>query len=439
MFYRAQSKDTGNMWDTWLFLHEGVYYLYILCAAHGNWDNISLATSTDGVFWTEVGPVLAKQDKTTWMGTGSTWTSPNFDTDGKFQMNFSEWIGPRQTIFFAESADLVNWTRLGDELEFVQDERWYNPKGRWDCIWTLPKPDGSGLYGYWTGTPAENPCGRFGFGQTADGVTWEALEPPVVTGGLEVEGEVGAIEKIGEKVYMMYGIYGSMITLIADQPEGPFHPAEKNRTLLAGHTYFSRFFNTGEELLANHHSILRDDGGVFFGLIKRVDVDGEGTMRLAWWSGNDLLKRQAIDVPVPAAGDGDAAAMLDASFDVQGGAVLEGDIALPADGDTRRGLYIDTTKGGAAALIKPDGSCELGTINADGGEFMSEMTTDREMAFGDRVRFRLVLKGAAMELYLGEMLIECFSLPAAATGRIGLFFGGDADAIGNLAAWHVSG
>ena len=435
MFYKAQSKDTGNMWDTWLFLHEGTYYLYILCAAHGNWDNISLATSTDGVFWTEVGPVLAKQEKTTWMGTGSTWKSPTFTTDGKFQMNFSEWIGPRQTIFFAESTDLVNWTRLGDELEFVQDERWYHPQGRWDCIWTLDKPDGSGLYGYWTGTPAENPCGRFGFGQTADGVTWEALEPPVVTGGLDVEGEVGAIEKIGEIYYMMYGIYGSMITLIADQPEGPFRPAEKNRTLLAGHTYFSRFFNTGTELLANHHSILRDDGGVFFGLIKRVDLDIEGTLRLAWWSGNDLLKHEAIDVAVPAANT-NGAAMLETVFDADRGIILEGDITLPTGDASRCGLYIETAAAGAGVLVKAGGSCDLGTINADGDEFVSEMTTDREMAFGERVRFRLVLKGAAIEFYLGEMLIECFSLPGIATGRIGLFCGA---AIDNLAAWNVRG
>ena len=47
------------------------------------------------------------------MGTGSTWRSPDFAQDGKFYLNFSEWRGPRQTIFFAESQDLLSWTRLG--------------------------------------------------------------------------------------------------------------------------------------------------------------------------------------------------------------------------------------------------------------------------------------------------------------------------------------
>lgn len=78
-------------------------------------------------------------------------------------MNFSEWKGLRQTIFFAASDDLVHWDRLGSEYEFVPDERWYEDRGRWDCIWTIPRPDG-GLYGYWTaspkpetGEPAEEP------------------------------------------------------------------------------------------------------------------------------------------------------------------------------------------------------------------------------------------------------------------------------------------
>ena len=51
--------------------------------------------------------------------------------------------GPRQTIFFAESDYLVHWRKRGDETQFVQDERWYAPEGRWDCIWTMPRP---GLY-----------------------------------------------------------------------------------------------------------------------------------------------------------------------------------------------------------------------------------------------------------------------------------------------------
>ena len=93
------------------------------------------------------------------MGTGSTWKSPDFETDGKFLMNFSEHKGLRQTIFFAESTDLVHWTRLPNQYEFKQDTRWYQPDGRWDCIWRIPRP-GAGLYGYWTATLTRKPEGN---------------------------------------------------------------------------------------------------------------------------------------------------------------------------------------------------------------------------------------------------------------------------------------
>ncbi|MCK4601284.1 MAG: hypothetical protein KAU28_02380, partial [Phycisphaerae bacterium] len=73
---------------------------------------------------------------------------------------------------------------------------------------------------------------------------------------------------------MMFGA-GGMYTLVADRPQGPFHLAETNAVLLNGHTYFSRFFPVGDDMLANHHSIARD-GGVSFGLLKRAVVDNEG-------------------------------------------------------------------------------------------------------------------------------------------------------------------
>jgi hypothetical protein len=250
------------MWDTWLTFHDGTYYLYYLANAGQNWNNISLAVSTDGVHWKERGPILTKREKVTWMGTGSTWKSPNVARDGKWFMNYSEWTGPRQTIFFAESTNLVDWTPLGDEFEFVQDERWYKPDGRWDCIWTLPRPEG-GFYGYWTATPKAR--GVFGFGQSVDGVRWEALEPPETPG--VPHGEVGAVERIGDRYYMLFGTSGHMITLVADRPEGPFSPAPKNRILLTGgDTYFARFFQSPDGLLVNHHSCA---GVIYFGTLKR--------------------------------------------------------------------------------------------------------------------------------------------------------------------------
>ena len=74
-------------------------------------------------------------------------------------------------------------------------------------------------------------------------------------------------------------------------------------------------------------------------------------------------------------------------------------------------------------------------VAADGSGFRPEKTVDREMSFGPTARFRLVVQGVLLEAYLDDVLIECYSLPADATGRIGLIPGGQRNAIASLKAW----
>ena len=430
MFYQARSRRTGELWDTWLFLDKGTWYLFALAKAGPKWDNMSLATSPDGVHWIEHGRILRKKRGVTWMGTGSTWRSPDFANDKKkFYLNFSEWRGPRQTIFFAESQDLRNWTRLGEEYEFVQDERWYEPNGRWDCIWTIPKPGGGGLYGYWTATPKKETGGQFGFGQSADGVHWEALPPPEVHGvGV---GEVGAIAKVGDRYYMMFGHYPTMRTLIADRPEGPFRAAAKNRVLLDKHTYFSRFLSSPDGLLVNHHCMSRNRG-IFFAPLKTANVDEQGTLRLGWWKGNEKMKHRAIHVHVP--NESGAIAMVDGTFNIADGLIIEGVLHLPGNNEDRRGLYVACTGDvGAAVMLDGAGKAEIGPIQPDGTGFRAEEKVDREMVFGRPARFRLLVKHSLIEFYLDDVLIECYSLSQDASGRFGLIGGGAA--FGELRAW----
>ncbi|MEI7838138.1 MAG: hypothetical protein WCK05_17180, partial [Planctomycetota bacterium] len=346
MFYKATNPKTGNMWDVWLYYHAGTYYLYSLCTtkgAIGDWDNISVARSPDGVHWIEIGPALTIHPEATWMGTGSTWGNPVAGGGGNpaFQINYSIWAGPRQTIFFATSDDLVGWTPSGPQKEFVQDERWYERNGRWDCIWTIARP-GGGLYGYWTASPKPETGGQFGFGESLDGLTWTALEPPKVSGvGV---GEVGAIEKIGQKYYMLFGTNGHMETLVADRPQGPFTVLTRNKTLLGGHTYFARFFHSPAGLLACHHSIARD-GRVFAGLLKGTALDADGALRLTWWPGNDALKHKPVTVSPPAGAAKKPIRMLARKFDAQAGFVLEGKLQLPEPLGAPRGLYVEHGKG----------------------------------------------------------------------------------------------
>ncbi len=422
------------MWDTWLYWHEGCFYLYYLAKSSASWDNISVAVSPDGHQWREMGPVLRMGKGVTWMGTGSTWKSLAPNANGQFHLNYSEWRGPRQTIFFAESDDLLKWRKLGGGVEFVQDERWYEPEGRWDCIWTVPRPQG-GAYGYWTATPKFGTGGRFGFGQTSDGVNWSALPPPEVHG--VDEGEVGAVEKIGSRYYMMFGTHGVMVTLKADKPEGPFYAAEKNRTLLSGKTYFSRFFPTPDGLLVNHHSMAPGDR-VHLGLLKRAVVDEESTLRLGWWEGNDTLKRARAETGVSMDDKGGAHVRMTEPMASANGVIVEGDIFLPPHSFApRRGLYVEYEAcRGVGILFDAQGRAELSLASEDGTSYQVLARIDREMAFRSPARWRLVVEDCLVEFYLDDVLIECFSLPCRATGRLGLIDGGESGAFRHLRKWQ---
>ena len=79
---------------------------------------------------------------------------------------------------------------------------------------------------------------------------------------------------------------------------------------------------------------------------------------------------------------------------------------------------------------------DLGAMQADGSDFESEKQVDREISFGKQVSFRLLLQHSLLEFYLGGIMMECFSLPRKATGRIGLIQGSGQGAVRNIRAWR---
>ncbi len=250
---------------------------------------------------------------------------------------------------------------------------------------------------------------------------------------------MGAIEKIGNRYYMMFGTGGIMVILVADKPEGPFHAAKRNFRLLSGHTYFSRFFPTPDGVLVNHHSIARD-GQVYFGTLKQAVVDNNGTLRLGWWKGNEKMKHEPVEVKLslPGHSNGRDIMMLENRLDVDQGVILEGTLAVPKSKDSPlNGLYIKCEEDqGSAILVGFDGVVDLGAMQADGSDFESEKHVDREMSFGKQVSFRLLLKHSLLEFYMDDILMECFSLARKATGRVGLIQGSGQDAVKDIRAWR---
>lgn len=420
----------GQMWDTWVYYHEGQYYQYYLAGPGGRWDGHELAVSDDGVHWKEHGVMIKPRAGVTWLGTGHIWKSPDFDRNHTWVMNYSEWFGNKQDIMFATSVDLVNWTKADEKYRFVQDKLWYKEKGRWDCIDTVQRPDG-GLYGYFTADPdpgklSYRPCG-FGFAESKDGITWTALPP--VEG--DISGEFGGIQKIGEKYYIL--ISEGRVAL-GDRPEGPFYTQKKNANVFGGgcDTYFPRFFhNAPGGPLVNH---FYHNGPVFSAPLKAVEVGADGILRLKWWSGNDKLKAQRVDTTLVGA-DGSVASirMFDQRLPQNKVHVIEGmfgpanpDPAGAAPGGAvRRGIFFDHGDGSGDFLAVGRDSASFGTMRADGGGVRIRQTIRRGIDFGPTPALRLVIKYNMAELYVNDYLMNLKRVKC--NGRIGL--------IGDAGSW----
>ena len=415
-----------------MYCHEGVYYLYYLTSEQAPGDGFGLAISEDGVKWHDYGRVLGPSDKMLrYFGTGSVWKEADFLETGRFLCNYSEWRRDGnnliQNILFGWSDNLIDWHKFGDDFMFKIDERFYqqvkeDARGpwewpRWDGICVLPRP-GGGYYGYWTATP-KNALG-FGFGESADGLHWRSLEPPQIRWGDPPEMyfvEVGGVHEFEQRTYCMVGDYASincgMFTLVSDTPFGPFQPARKNFRLLQNqskmHVYFSRFLDTPQGVLVNHHTLAEgqfsdDHCVVYFAPLKQARII-DGALYLAWWTGNDRLKNREIKLLSP---DNE-----NLRVSVDTGIVLEGTIELPGS------LFISNGDSvGARILVNEDGVTEIGSGSRDGVVFKCEESIDREAAFGACPRFRLLLNQTMLEFYLEDILIQCYTMERAADGAI---------------------
>ena len=458
-----------GMGDQWLYYHEGIHYLYHLYEQPaGKLYGVYLATSKDGVHFQEVGPVIEKQKDAEWLGSGAVWRA-----DGKFIMNFSE-SRAHQSISFAESDDLIHWRRLGDEYRSNPDPRWYEVN-RWDCIWALPRAEG-GFWGYLSANPwrlsARHTNGvtyrSTGMLESKDGVRWTAVAPPVFEWGKTpemVNVEIGAVRQFNDKYYMLAQTWGpypggsylgaigpGVYTFIGDTPKGPFRPDTGafrflgNTNANTRSTHFARFYETPNEVLANHFLFTRSLKA-WLAPLKKAVVDDNKHLLLAYWQGNEAMKGKPVPVasPVPPTVDGSggiAMQPLDRRFDVENGVILEGTLEIRTGGEKpgRCGMYIEETEEqGTAVLVGTDGKSQLGDLKWRGTTaFEPDDFVEAGITPGPEHTFRLLTRQYMLEFYVDDRLIQCYSIPERATGRIGFVVQGGRMVVGKLKAWAMT-
>jgi hypothetical protein len=424
----------GKIWDTWLYYHEGKYFMFYLAGDGGHWDGHELAISEDGVHWKEHGVLVKPRAGVTWMGTGHIWEAPDFAKSNKWVMNYSEWFGDKQDIMFVSSTNLLNWVKVDEKYRFVQDTRWYKPKGRWDCIDTVQRADGS-FYGYFTADPDEGKisyraCG-FGFAESKDGIAWTALPP--IEG--DISGEFGGIQKIGEKYYILIS---EGRVAVGDRPAGPFYAQKKNPNAFGKgcDIYFPRFFhNAPGGPLVNH---FYTGGEVNAAPLKAVEVDREGILRLKWWTNNAKLKAKEVESGLVAPGTNytDSLRMLDKKLDLSRTHVIEGTLSgiesPPVAG--RNGIFFDQGNGQGHCLLLGRDAVLFCEVKADGSDLRVRQTSTRDLDFGSVLMFRLVIKDDMMEFYVNDYLMNLQRVKC--NGRIGFIGSDDKVVFNNIKVWQ---
>ena len=435
-FYTPQR--VGQLWDTWLYYYNGLYYQFYLAGIPGKWDSFELMTSIDGVKWQEVGKILEPRKGTTWMGTGHIIESPNFKNHPQWIMNYSEWFGDKQDIMFATSDDLLHWEKVNDSLRFIQDERWYKAKGRWDCIDCVKRNDGS-FYGYFTADPLfekfPHPVCGFGFAWSKDGITWNALPP--VEG--DIKGELGGIQKIGDRYYITVS-EGRIAS--ADKPEGPFLAQQKNPNMFGQgcDIYFPRFFHnppidkTLKEngVLVNHFYTGKDT--IFSAPIKAVDIDKEGILRLKWWEQNNLLKDRKFKLSlVKNSNSSEIVQFFREIFSTNDVGIVESHIKLTYDEHEKSpvGFYFNIGSDSGYVLLLNRKETAFGTMNSNGYNLKITVKINRDIDFNENSTVRLVFKRDMMEAYLDDYLVMLKRINW--TGKLGIIE--QKNELSNIRSW----
>jgi len=306
----------ARIWDPSIIWHDGKYYAFTMYRPPGHkyYDSVGLAVSEDGVHWKDHGPVIT--DDIVVFKCFVARCGDRFVLNHGSFTNFRTPDQKQNRLKFYTSDDLIHWEYLGDSRP---DPRWYDPKGRWDDMYFLPKEEGKpekGFWGYATAHPRDCPeSAIFGLLESDDGLQWRSAPAPRIEWGGMTPAflENGGCERIGDKYYFLAGgtgdgrfgdMYG-IFTFVADDAQGPFHPDVpcfqlcNNRGYpgLHGLTWLAAFARgrDGEVLVSNYLSTeCIANAEVWMLPLRKAVVDAEGHLRLAYWPGNDAAKGNRI-------------------------------------------------------------------------------------------------------------------------------------------------
>ncbi len=482
----------SSLWDTWFYYESGVHYLFYLASTRLDrpWDCIGVATSSDGVHFADHGPVVFKENDVEWLGTGDTWKAGD-----KYILNFSESREGKLEIHFAESDDLLHWSRIpASESLSRLDPKWYAEQTefseqRWDTISAIPNSEGDGFFGYVTAVAKDGPVGLRGTAGSVtskDGRKFTTGAPVIETGVWGDRLEIGGVARIDANYYMFVAqaeiplglrwtvhhaqAAGGVYVLRADREEGPFKLDPRQRPILVSapqhYTYFARFYRTGNEILASHHAIspVRDivstqpKPGTHLAPLKKVVVEN-GLLALRWWPGNEALKGREHPVtsnttlarglssePVLSTGritlDANAGGQLALSnhFDLARGVVLEFDESTAAhDGRLAGGgLLIGHGAAWSGTVLLADSAGVFSVGSYNGYAFRAEDSKSLRAPVEKSRQWRVLIHDAFVEVYIDDDFVQAYTLPISGSGRISLIAESATVGISSLRSWEMT-
>jgi sucrose-6-phosphate hydrolase SacC (GH32 family) len=299
--------STGDFWDPTVIYANNQYYMYTMYGGQAVW----LATSADGVHWKDYGVVLKSES----FSNNRVFKQFVHKAGDRYIMNYGAFSAPgsnNNLLRFFESKDLIHWTYA---YELPIDPKFYQPNGRWDHMYMIPKNEANPSQGYWGYVVAvPNDHGGWGMMESADGLHFTPVKAPDIQADFRVPMlEVGGIKKIGGKYYFLagtgdlFGFFGySMFTFVADSAAGPFKP-DMGAYRLSGTSgidgtnmiqILSAFVKDSPEDLISAPITFRypgtDGHGTWFLPMRKAVVDGQGHLHLGYWKQNDLAKGAEI-------------------------------------------------------------------------------------------------------------------------------------------------